>query len=272
MKKINKGDVSHYLRVAGLMHLTDRLRYYFYKIKNRRKNKRFKKNYPQVKLPPDYYIYESFQIDYEEYYLKSRESAQWILSFLKKYNPNSPYNILDWGCGPGRIIRHLPGFLDEKSRVFGTDYNAASIDWCKTNLPEIDFNLNTLEAELPYDDDFFDYIYGISIFTHLSEKMHYEWMAELYRLLKPGGIMMLTLHGDAFIPKLSAGELAEYNNGNIVVRGNVKEGHRTFAAFHPKEFTAKLFNQFDILQHISGQSNTSKPQQDVWIVRKKQTA
>ncbi len=266
---MNKGDVSHFLRRLGLMHLTDRMRYYYYKFKNKRKNSNFKKNHPDVKLPPDYFIYESFQIDYEEYYLKSRNSAQWILSFLKKYNPDSPYKILDWGCGPGRIIRHLPDFLDDKSKVFGTDYNAASIDWCKTNLPDIDFNLNGLEAELPYDNNFFDYIYGISIFTHLSEKMHFEWIEELYRVLKPGGILMLTLHGDAFIPKLSKAELADYRSGKIVVRGNVKEGHRTFAAFHPKGFTDKLFNRFDVLEHVAQQANTGKPQQDIWIVRKK---
>ncbi len=266
---MNKGDVSHFLRRLGLMHFTDRMRYYYYKFKNKRKNSNFKKNHPDVKLPPDYFIYESFQIDYEEYYLKSRNSAQWILSFLKKYNSDGPYNILDWGCGPGRIIRHLPEFLDDKSRVYGTDYNAASIDWCKTNLPDIDFNLNGLEAELPYDNNFFDYIYGISIFTHLSEKMHFEWIEELYRVLKPGGILMLTLHGDAFIPKLSKAELADYRSGKIVVRGNVKEGHRTFAAFHPEGFTDKLFNRFEVLEHVAQQAGTGKPQQDIWVVRKK---
>ncbi len=266
---MNKGDVSHFLRVAGLMHLTDKLRYHFYKIKNFNKNSRFKKQHPTIKLPPDYYIYESFQIDYEEYYLKSRESARWIVSFLQKYKPVGPYNILDWGCGPGRIIRHLPDVLDKESRFFGTDYNAASIKWCKANLPDIDFNLNGLEAELPYDDGFFDYIYGISIFTHLSEKMHHEWMVELHRVLKPGGILMLTLHGDAFMPKLSKAELAEYNAGNIVVRGNVKEGHRTFAAFHPKAFTDRLFKPFDVLEHIAQKAGTGKPQQDVWVVRKR---
>ena len=265
---MNKGDVSGFLRAAGLMHLTDKLRYYFYLVKNRKKNINFKKKYPDVKLPPDYYIYESFQIDYEEYYLKSRETAAWILGFLKKYKPLEKLTVLDWGCGPGRIIRHLPGLLDDDSRIFGTDYNADSIAWCKTNLPGIDFNLNGLEAELPYDGNFFDFIYGISIFTHLSEKMHYEWIDELYRVLKPGGILFLTMHGEAFTPKLSKTELERYRSGNAVVRGNVKEGHRTFAAFHPPAFTDKLFSNFEILEHIAQKPGNGKPQQDIWVIKK----
>ncbi len=250
------------------MHLTDKLRYYYYKTRNYKKNKNFRKKYPEVKLPPDYYIYESFQIDYEEYYLKSRESAEWILGFLKKYKPLQNLTILDWGCGPGRIIRHLPDFLDSDSRIFGTDYNAVSIEWCKINLPEIEFNLNGLEAELPYDTGFFDFIYGISIFTHLSEKMHYEWINELYRILKPGGILFLTMHGDAFKPKLSKAELKLYEAGKPVVRGNVKEGHRTFAAFHPPAFTGKLFANFEVLEHVAQKPGEGKPQQDVWLLRK----
>jgi SAM-dependent methyltransferase len=265
---MNKGDVSRMLRAAGLMHLTDVMRYRYYKFKNSKKNQQFRKEHPEVKLPPDYHIYESFQIDYEEYYLKSRESAEWVLGFLKKYKPLEKLTVLDWGCGPGRIIRHLPDFLDAESRIFGTDYNEVSINWCKTNLPGIDFNLNGLEADLPYDNDFFDFIYGISIFTHLSEKMHYEWIEELFRVMKPGGVLFLTMHGDAFIPKLSKAELDDYKSGRIVVRGNVKEGHRTFAAFHPEAFTKKLFSKFNVLEHVTQKPSGEKPQQDIWIIQK----
>jgi len=265
---MNKGDASRFLRTAGLMQITDKLRYHYYKIRNFKKNRDFRKKYPAVKLPPDYYIYEAFQIDYEEYYLKSRETAQWIVGFLKKYKSLQELTILDWGCGPGRIIRHLPDFLDKESRVFATDYNSASIEWCKANLAGIDFNLNSLEADLPYDSNFFDFVYGISIFTHLSEKMHYEWIEELYRVLKPGGILFLTMHGDAFIPKLSRAELKTYDGGNPVIRGNVKEGHRTFAAFHPDAFTANLFEKFKVLEHIAQKPGEGKPQQDIWVIQK----
>ena len=46
--------------------------------------------------------------------------------------------------------------------------------------------------------------------------------------------MFLTTQGDNFRVKLTDLELNKYNNDELVVRGKVKEGHRTYSAFHPK--------------------------------------
>ena len=176
--------------------------------------------------------------------------------------------ILDWGCGPGRIIRHFPELVGHNCSYYGTDYNARSIKWCFENLKEINFNKNTLEAKLPYDDNFFDVIYGLSIVTHLSEEMHKKWYAELYRVLKPQGIMLLTTQGDTYKPKMTPLELDQYNKGQLVVRGKVKEGHRIFSAFQPKKFMESLFANATVLDHIELTPVGKWYPQDKWIIRK----
>lgn len=264
---IKKSNLSIIFRNLGLMHAVDKARYYYYKWKNKEKNKTFLKANPQVKLPSDYLIYESFQLDYTEYYSKSKETAKWLLAYFSKHISLKDAKILDWGCGPGRVIRHMPELLDKGSEIYGTDYNLKSIKWCEKNLPGISFNHNTLKAKLPYKDDFFDVIFGISIFTHLSEEMHYNWFNELYRVLKPGGILFLTTHGNVFAEKLTKKEAITFKKGELVVRGQVKEGHRTFTAYHPKGFMENLFVKMEVLEHLQGTSN-GKPQQDIWIVRK----
>jgi len=265
---MKKGDVSIMLRRFGLMKLTDNLRFLYFKQKKRKKNKEFLLKHPDAKLPSDYLIYESFQLDYDEYYSKSRGTAEWILDYFKKYIPLTGVKILDWGCGPGRIIRHLPELLDKTSKIYGTDYNKSSITWCKKNLPGIEFNTNSLEARLPYQNDYFNAIYGISIFTHLSEKMHYEWIRELKRILAPGGIFFLTSHGNAFIEKLTESECISYDKGELIVRGMTTVGHRTYSAYHPIPFMKKLFEGMKILDHLEIPSNNGKAQQDIWIVQK----
>jgi len=266
---MKKAEISNLLRNFGLLFLFDKLRFYFQKLKFRSINKKFKAANPEVKLPPDYLIYESFQMNYHKYYTESIAFAKLMSTYFAKHIELKDLNILDWGCGPGRVIRHMPKMIGHNCKFYGTDYNANSIAWCKENLSDIEFNHNSLEANLPYQDDFFHVIYGHSIITHLSEEMHYAWFAELYRVLKPGGILYLTAQGDNYKSKLSNSELKQYNAGQLVVRGKVKEGHRTYSAFQPKSFMQTLFSKVSILEHVEFKPNPGAGiPQDIWIVRK----
>lgn len=267
---MNRGQISNLLRSLNLIYVTDWIRYYAQKFKNRKINREFKRNNPSVKLPPDYLLYESFRINYERYYTASIDSAKQFRDHFARHIELKNKRILDWGCGPGRLIRHMPTVIGNGCEFYGTDYNKESIDWCTENLPGIHFNKNSLEAILPYEDNFMDVIYGNSIFTHLSEQMHYDWFHELYRVLKPNGIMLLTTQGDNFKIKLTSAENKNYDDNQLVVRGNVKEGHRTYSAFHPKGFMKKLFQDVEILEHIELQSSiVGWVPQDIWIVKKK---
>jgi ubiquinone/menaquinone biosynthesis C-methylase UbiE len=267
---MHKGQISAILRKLRLIYWADWLHYFIQRNKNKKSNNNFLKNNPDVKLPPDYLIYESFQIDYEKYFTESVNTAKWVKEYFSKHIELENKKILDWGCGPGRVIRHLPNVIGNNCEYYGTDYNKQTINWCSINLPGIHFNCNELKAKLPYPDNFFDGIYGISIFTHLSEQMHYEWYDELYRIVKPNGIMLLTTQGDNFKIKLTDSELSRYNNNELIIRDKVKEGHRMFAAFHPTAFMNKLFENVAILEHyaepIPAEGNWIP--QDTWVVKK----
>lgn len=264
-----KAYISNTLRRFKLLYFTDIVRYRVQKFKNREINATFLKNNPGVKLPPDYLMYESFQINYHKYYIESKKTAEWLFGYIKKHKELKDLKILDWGCGPGRIIRQLPEVVGNGCSYYGTDYNKGSIDWCKANLPGIEFNHNGIEAKLPYADHSFDVIYGISIFTHLSEKMHHDWYKELYRVLKPDGVMFLTTHGNNFKVKLSAQEIAKFDQGQLIVRGQAKEGHRIYTAFQPPLFMQKLFSNVRILEHVELAPEKGKwLPQDIWIVKK----
>jgi SAM-dependent methyltransferase len=266
-----KEKISQLLRRTGLLYSSDKIRFYLELFKNRKINRKFRADNPTIALPPDYLIYESFQINYHKYYTESINAAKWLHDHFANYLNLERKKILDWGCGPGRIIRHLPQIINNDCEYFGTDYNSESIEWCSKNLPGINFQKNSLTPHLPYPNEHFDIIYGISIFTHLSEQMHHDWYFELCRVLKPGGIMLMTTQGDNFKIKLTPYELIKYNSGVIVIRGNVKEGHRTFSAFQPKQFMRKLFSNVEILDHIETIPEKGRwLPQDVWIVKKKE--
>ncbi len=233
-------------------------------------NNAFSRANPSVSLPPDYLLYESFQSSYRKYYEGGLEAAEWVADHLSRHSKVAHKNVLDWGCGPGRLLRHMPAVLGPTNRYYGTDYNPASIAWCEANLTGIAFNLNGLAAKLPYSDGQMDAIYGISIFTHLSAQSHYDWRDELTRVLSPGGVLLLTLHGKNYRSKLSKAEQQTYDAGDLVTKGNTTEGHRTYAAYHPPAFVRQLFRDLEILEHLELTPELGKSlPQDVWLFRKR---
>jgi len=262
-----KAIISNLLRHIGIIFYTDKIRFYLHYIKKLKENRKFKKENPLVQLPPSYLIYESFNLNYYNYYFDSKQSAIWLLDQLKKHVELKNINILDWGCGPGRIIRHLPELIDKSCSVYGTDYNPQTIAWNRKALTDINFNLNCTNPPLPYVDNSFDIVYGISIFTHLSEDLHFAWFNELIRITKNNGIIFLTLQSNVFKAKLTLSEQKTFDTGQLISKGNTKIGHRTYSAFHPEPFVKKLIGIHQILEHIEGQISNGKPQQDVWIIK-----
>lgn len=265
-----KQTVSHILRSFGLAKAADNIRYSYMYIRMYTKNKDFKRKYPSVKLPDDYIMYESFQLDYFKYYIGSQEDAIDIITLVKPYINLNRINLLDWGCGPARIIRHLPGILGLDNAYFATDYNAKTINWCRNSFVDIEFVKNDLQPPLPYEDSFFDFIYGISVLTHLSKEYQYEWCVELNRILSRKGIICLTTAGEAFREKLTKDEITIFDSGEIVTRGNVTEGHRTYASFHPPLYMKNMFEAcgLTILDHIPGKKvRKDFISQDKWLLK-----
>jgi SAM-dependent methyltransferase len=108
--------------------------------------------------------------------------------------------VLDFGCGPGRVITWFHQ-EHENWKFFGTDIDAEAIGWARSHLSEIaTFGCNPHMPPFEYADEFFDFVYSISIFTHLPEDMQTAWLAELARVTKPGGYLVLTTHGGTLIP------------------------------------------------------------------------
>jgi SAM-dependent methyltransferase len=102
--------------------------------------------------------------------------------------------VLDFGCGCGRVATHFR--LKSEAELCGVDIDGEAIEWCRENLSDVaDFRQNAIAPPLPFKDASFDFVYAISIFTHLPQRMETAWLTELRRVTKPGGFVLLTTHG-----------------------------------------------------------------------------
>ena len=252
----------------GLASFVETLRFRWIRFKNKEKNQQFRKNHTGI-LPPDFYLYETFGLNYERFVLGGKETAEWIIKSFEQYTELNHKSILDWGCGPGRTLIHLPQ-INPEMKVFGSDYNKDYAHWCSENIQNVTVKKNELAPPLPFESEQFHAIFGISIFTHLSLEMHKAWLQELHRVLKKGGLLMLTTHGEASKMLLNSNQLKQFDNNELVVQGYKVEGNRLYAAYQPKAFFQSLAESFGfkVLEHTEGKVINGKMNQDVWMLQK----
>jgi ubiquinone/menaquinone biosynthesis C-methylase UbiE len=123
-----------------------------------------------------------------------------IKELYKKYKGGikASDTILDFGCGWGRVIRFfLKDF--QPANTWGCDPLDGMIDLCKEQNKWSRFKVTRTEPPTPFLENEFDAIYSYSVFSHLSEEMHQNILAEIKRILKPGGIYFTTTRNRGFI-------------------------------------------------------------------------
>ena len=105
------------------------------------------------------------------------------------------------------------------------------------------------------------------MFTHLSQSTCERWIAELLRIMRPGGIFVTTTNGDSLKSKMLPDELLTYETTGVAFRDKFEEGKKMFAAVHsPAYLRAVLFKDLEILEHAPASFPFTS--QDCWVLRK----
>lgn len=172
--------------------------------------------------------------------------------------PRSIGTALDFGCGCGRVLRYVRSELLETA-ICGADIDTEAIEWCRANLGFARFVVNESRAAMPFPDRHFDLIYGISVFTHLDEDMQNFWLAELQRVARPGGILILSVHGASIYERnLSASKLRSLRRDGIRfdvrTTGRFKvDGLPDFyqMAYHTRDYIERVWTRyFSIIDYV----------------------
>lgn len=103
--------------------------------------------------------------------------------------------LLDIGCGwEGRLLKSVEPYV---KRAVGVDFKAPSIA-----TPKLTTIAATLTDELPFPDATFDVVTLLAVLEHLSHPR--AMVGEIFRVLKPGGQVVLT------VPSLAAKPVLEF--------------------------------------------------------------
>ena len=132
----------------------------------------------------------------EQYLETGRTDVDVMLGLLETTGATTQQfrHVLDLGCAEGRMLRFFPRAHD--SELWGVDISAERISWAQTHLPDpFRFAVVTTAPHLPFEDNRFDLVYGLSVFTHISDLAD-AWFLEVLRILRPGGLVYLTIHDE----------------------------------------------------------------------------
>jgi len=130
-----------------------------------------------------------FKVETRHWWWVARKKI--VINLLKKYLKKSDNVILDAGCGTGAGILYLQQF----GNTYGVDLSPKAVEFCKKR------GISKVKigdvSKLPFKDNFFDLVCLLDVIEHVNDdKMVIK---EISRVLKKGGILLMTLPALPFI-------------------------------------------------------------------------
>jgi len=234
--------------------------------------------------PGDVQVITGRSYDVQAYLETGAESASSMREILARNDEDlvrcSP--ILDFGCGVARVLRHLPlGDVE----LYGADFNPRMLAWCQENIQEAQFELCSANPPLPYRSGQFGLAYAVGVFTSFNAGQQLAWRDEMARVLRPGGLLYITLQSEGYLrargdrghanaDNLSPPERAELASGGLVVHGerygpdDTRPDHYVACqAIHSEQYVrSTLAAGFELVDIVPSGARDS--QHDVALLRK----
>ena len=135
--------------------------------------------------------------------------AEFLGHFLRLADLSPDDDVLDVGCGIGRMALPLTGYL-QGGTYRGMDIVPGGIKWCERHIASEHPNFGFVLADVhnsvynprgrhraedyrfPFPDESFDLVVLTSVFTHMLPEEVLNYMSEVTRVLRPGGRCFMT--------------------------------------------------------------------------------
>ncbi|NEO53677.1 MAG: methyltransferase [Okeania sp. SIO3B5] len=236
-----------------------------------------------VLLPPNHLLLRISGNSSVKAFLSSFDDLKYtVKNYLQKagFDFHQFENILDFGCGVGRYLMAFKPELLPNQKLFGCDVFPECAQWCEENIKFATVKQNNIQPPLPFENNQFDLVNAVSVFTHLRLDLQHLWAWDIYRVLRPGGILFMTLHGPQFFPIVydifrtgNTHQAEMYSIGEeglflyLDHQGEADgQGQHTVAALHTPAAYQKIFSMFKHIQRFP-QSNMANGQ-DLYILQK----
>jgi SAM-dependent methyltransferase len=211
-------------------------------------DRRYLAVHPSLKVPPAELRYNVVgPCTIEQFLHGGEQTVNDIEAALQSINKslNQFRELLDFGCGCGRLVLALQGRRFADLAVTACDVDERAIRWCQQSIEKIKCVVNNALPPSPFENESFDLVWCGSVFTHLDENRQDLWLAELRRILKPNGILLASVHG----PHLWEPRLPSWTIGKLRTNGLVFAKTGADAGIHPSWYQVAWHTEKYIREH-----------------------
>ena len=103
----------------------------------------------------------------------------------------SGMQVADIGCGVGTVTSMIGEFVGQEGHVVGFDFSGAQLAQARSRLSAEDSHIRFVQAnatDTEWPAESFDMVYCRFLLMHLREPQ--QALAEMFRLLKPNGVLV----------------------------------------------------------------------------------
>lgn len=130
------------------------------------------------------------------YFVDGRESARKLSGLLDDFGIQQrahDFSMLEFASGYGCVSRHLTSQF-ERQAVVACDIHEEGVRFLRSRIGIKAILSCSNPADFKIDRSF-DVVFALSFFSHMPRQTWAQWVAALYEIVRPGGVLLFTTHG-----------------------------------------------------------------------------
>ena len=195
--------------------------------------------------------FDKFADEYEQEHAASIRLSGEAPAFFARYKINDvadilrrrgdkPLRILDFGAGVGNSLGPMREAFPD-SEIVLLDPSAQSLDIARARFPG-QAHCQPFDGQtIPYGDDHFDLVFTACVFHHIPEEFHVGLLAEIGRVMKPGGNFFLFEHNPLNRLTLHAVRNCSFDENAVLINAAEMKARMAKAGFFKTETVYRIF-------------------------------